>query len=624
MYGFAGKYLVADLSTKSYEIFDLPENYAKDFLGGPSLGARLLWDLMPKDTPCFDEKSVVGFVSGTFNNTPVFFGGRYTVVSKSPFYNGFNDANGGGFFGDAIRKAGFDAIFIKGISKEPVYLYVKNRKVEFRNASGLWGRTMPEADKVLKTECNNPELSYAMIGIAGENMALEAAVMNDLHRAAARGGTAAIMGSKKLKAVVCEGNYEVEVFNKEALVEVNKKVKAKFIEMGASSSGFAKLGTSAATIPNMLCSEGQARNFSSSMVGAGHNIEQYSEFDGMDVLKKDVKKDWGCGSCPLRCGAILSHEEGKWPIKEFARPEYESWILFGVNCLNDNKEALYMCNELCNLYGMDTIGAGGTIAWAIQAYNDGALSPELVDNIDLTYGNAEGLVELTRRMVTGEGCGKVLMHGSKYASDNWNCGKEFLVLAGNMEISAHDSRRQPGYARTYFSDPTPARHVKGGISSSVYEAQRNQEERFDCKLTGFFDVLGIRDLDMVNSTGLCRFGWMKTMTVDIMLELVECVTGFKYNKQDSFFFALRSFTARHMFGYREGYTRDKFTISPVLCGIPALKDGPIADYPSVDVQRLTDNLYNILGYKWDGMPLKDSLELMGGMQYAVDYLYPKQ
>ena len=93
MYGFAGKYLVVDLSTKSYEIFDLPENYAKDFLGGPSLGARLLWDLMPKDTPCFDEKSVVGFVSGTFNNTPVFFGGRYTVVSKSPFYNGFNELN---------------------------------------------------------------------------------------------------------------------------------------------------------------------------------------------------------------------------------------------------------------------------------------------------------------------------------------------------------------------------------------------------------------------------------------------------------------------------------------------------------------------------------------------------
>ena len=173
------------------------------FLGGPSLGAKILFDNMPKNADPFGEESMLGFVPGPLNGTSAFFGGRYTVVCKSPVTGGFNDANSGGDFAMRLKNSGYDGVFINGISKTPVYIYIKDGKAEIKDASGLWGFTTVAAETALKGEYGS-KIGAALISPAGERKALMACVMNDEHRAAGRGGAGAVMGSKMLKALVVD------------------------------------------------------------------------------------------------------------------------------------------------------------------------------------------------------------------------------------------------------------------------------------------------------------------------------------------------------------------------------------------------------------------------------------
>jgi aldehyde:ferredoxin oxidoreductase len=214
MFGYTGKLLFVDLTTGQTEVRALDEATAKNFIGGPSLGAKILYDEMPANTPVFAPESMVGFVSGPTNGTGALMGGRYTVVSKSPVTGGWNDANSGGHFGPILRKSGFDGVFVKGISPKPVYIFIDDGKVELRDASKIWGLTTVETEEAIKEELGDKNVGIALIGPAGENLSNMAAVMNDNHRAAGRGGTGAVMGSKKLKALVCRGSQKLEVKDK--------------------------------------------------------------------------------------------------------------------------------------------------------------------------------------------------------------------------------------------------------------------------------------------------------------------------------------------------------------------------------------------------------------------------
>ncbi|MDR0468426.1 MAG: aldehyde ferredoxin oxidoreductase, partial [Peptococcaceae bacterium] len=221
MYGHMGKVLLVDLSAQTCEVQDLNPEWARDFLSGPSLGARYLYELMPAHTPAFAPESVVGFIAGVVNGTKSFMGGRYTVVSKSPVTGGFNDANSGGHFGPYMKKAGFDAVFVRGISEKPVYILIDDGKAELRDASALWGKKTLKTEEALRAEIGGSDFCAALIGPAGERLSYMAAVMNDGHRAAGRGGTGAVMGSKKLKAVVCRGSQSVSVSDPDEITNIN-------------------------------------------------------------------------------------------------------------------------------------------------------------------------------------------------------------------------------------------------------------------------------------------------------------------------------------------------------------------------------------------------------------------
>jgi len=188
MYGYVGKLLFVDLSNKTYEIRGLDESFAKTYVSGHLMGARVLCDEMKAGTGAFDESSMIGFMGGPLNNTKAFVSGRYTVVSKSPVYDGFNDCNSGGYFAPMLKKSGFDAVFVKGISDKPLYILLDDGKVSFHDASHLWGRTVKQTEEGLKKDLGSDrKFNAAIVGPGGERLSYMAAVMNDSHRAAARG-----------------------------------------------------------------------------------------------------------------------------------------------------------------------------------------------------------------------------------------------------------------------------------------------------------------------------------------------------------------------------------------------------------------------------------------------------
>ena len=206
LYGYTGKLLFVDLTDRSFHIEDLSEEDARNFIGGAALGAKILFDRMPAHTPAFAPESMLGFVTSPANGNAAFLGGRYTVVSKSPVTDGWNDASSGGNFGPQLKRAGFDGVFVTGVSETPVYLFIDDGKVEIRSAEAVWGKTITPTEKLLREEVGDPRAGVAAIGPAGEELSYMASVMNDTHRAAGRGGSGAVMGSKRLKALVVRGS----------------------------------------------------------------------------------------------------------------------------------------------------------------------------------------------------------------------------------------------------------------------------------------------------------------------------------------------------------------------------------------------------------------------------------
>lgn len=622
MYGYIGKMLFVNLSTGAMEERELSRELAKDYIGGPALGARILYEEMPAHADVFGPESMVGFISGPLNGTGAFFGGRYTVVSKSPVYNGWNDANSGGSFGPMLKKAGYDAVFVKGIAEKPVYLWIDNGHVEIRDASNIWGMMVVEAEKALYKELSDDRVGAALIGPAGEKCSYMAAVMNDGHRAAGRGGTGAVMGSKKLKAVVCRGKHEVKVADKEKLIATNKTI-ADFIKNGPMAKpigGIGTYGTGIGFMPSVLSGDASIRNWTSALEATSFTEEDMIKLSPLKMDERFKVKRFGCSTCPLRCGAIYKVEEGKWPLEETGRPEYESIGAFGNQVLCDDPLAMIKCNDLCNVYGMDTISVGGTLGWAVECFNEGLLSKEQLDGLTPYWGDAEAMVALTEKICKMEGCGKILGMGSKYAADHYGVGHEFLFVASGIEIAQHDPRLSPGYIRTYELDPTPGRHVKGGLAK--FNNHQTREEKYSFKDTGFEDVREVVSTEFMNNSGLCVFS-IRCVPPGAHIKLVEAVTGIPMTMKYVHELGVRSFTQRHAFNLREGLRRKNFYVTDRMKGIPPLSVGPLKGI-TLDAEKLGDSFYIAMGYYLDGVPHRDMLKLTGGLEHVLKDLYPDQ
>ena len=469
--GYMGKISFVDLSSGEIRTEGLDEKLCRSFIGGYGIGARIVFSRQRAGVDPLGPENTLGFMTGPLTGTDFPFGGRYTVfVGKSPLTGGWGDANSGGDFGPYLKFSGYDGVLFTGVSKKPVYLLIKEGRAELREANHLWGKDTAETEDILKSELGK-EARVACIGPAGEKRSLISCVINNTGRAAARSGVGAVMGSKRLKAVVVIGAAPVPVADGQKARELRKEYLGRF---GETANLFKRYGSSGITAQFVETGECPVKNWSG--VGS-RDLPNAGLISDESVINLQERK-YGCYRCPISCGGHMKAGTGEYRYPAGAhKPEYETLGAFGGMCLNDHLESIIMANDLCNRYGIDTISAGATIAFAMECYEKGIISKEDTDGIELTWGNHQALVAMTEKMGKREGIGDILADGVKGAAEKIGKGAErYAIHIHGQEPAMHDPRNTPSFATVYQSDPTPGRHMQG--SCAHFEMMSVEEFEF--------------------------------------------------------------------------------------------------------------------------------------------------
>jgi aldehyde:ferredoxin oxidoreductase len=609
--GYIGKILFVDLDSGTVEEEALDDSLCRDFIGGYGIGARIIFSRQKGNANALGPDNILGIATGPLTGSTRCWGTRYTVMAKSPLTGAWGDANSGGEFGPFLKFSGYDAVFFRGISNRPVYLLCKDGKAELRDAAFIWGKDSYETVELLKSELG-ADFRIASIGPAGEKQALIASVITDNFRVAARAGLGAVMGSKKLKAVVAMGKNRVPIADKERLNEVTKK----FVNYKKDNPAWVtlrKYGTCGATYTHILTGDCPIKNWSSAGAQAFPNVEAISEKRITDLLDKRH----GCWHCPSPCGGLL--EEGKQYkyAKGAYKPEYESIASFGPMCLNHNLESIIMASDICNRYGVDTISAGATIAFAIECYENGIIAKGDTDGIELTWGNDAAIVAMLNRMVKREGFGDILADGSRMAAQKIGRGADkYAVHVHGQEPANHSPLFSRHFATGYVVDAEPGRHTQAGLASAtqggaaegLYLPSLHDPASTDW---GKMEAL-IRNLQHIaHCSGVCLFGYW-FMPREALPTLLSCITGWEVTLDELATIGERISTIRQAFTVREGLRPPKdFMLQGRPVGQPALKEGPMANI-TVDVKSLRDNYFKAMDWNpVTGIPSKEKFLKLG-------------
>lgn len=618
-----GKMLFIDLTQGEIKEETLDEKLCRDFIGGYGIGARLLYSRQKGGVDPLGPENILGLITGPLTGSTRCWGSRYTAVAKSPLTGAWGDANSGGEFGPFLKFAGYDAVFFTGISEKPVYLLLKDGAAELRDATFLWGKETYETADVLKSELGR-DLRIASVGPAGEKKALLASIMTDNFRAAARAGLGAVMGSKRLKAVVAMGNKEIPIANKEALSQATKKF-LPYIKTSVTGAVMRATGTCGNTAGNVLTGNCPTKNWAGAGTLDFPNVVAVSDKSVIDLQYKRH----GCWRCPNPCGGLMdAGKQYKYP-KGTYKPEYETIAGFGPMCLNDNLESIIMANDICNRYGIDTISVGATLAFAIECYENGIITKGDTDGIELTWGNHHAIIAMLNKVVKREGLGDVLADGVRVAAQKIGKGAEqYAIHVHGQEVPYHDSRFAPSFATAYVAAAEPGRHTQGGLCPieeglpvEGLEIPPIGRDRTVYRGKGPIEALLTNLLHITNCSGICSFGSF-TMPREAEPTLLSSITGWDLTPEELVTTGERISAIRQAFTLREGLKPPKdFRLPGRSIGEPPATRGPLANV-TVDVKALSDDYYEALG--WDpgtGTPSKKRLLDLGLDDAAAD-LWP--
>jgi aldehyde:ferredoxin oxidoreductase len=593
--GYMGKLLFVDLSKGEIKEESPDENLYRDFMGGYGLGARIIYSRQPGGVDPLGPESIIGFVTGPLTGMRgMVMAPRFTVVGKSPLTCGWGDANSGGYFGPYLKFAGYDAVFFSGISPKPVYLFIDNGQAELRDAGHLWGKDSRETDEGLKSGLG-ANVAVACIGPAGESLSLISGIMHDIGSAAARSGLGAVMGSKRLKAVAARGTKEVPIPDKEKVTQAGKEFLGQYL--GDYYERFKRWGTCGDNANAALNGDSPVKNWA----GVGMVDFPNAKAIGGDAMIALQERKHGCLWCPIRCKGVMKAGSGRDFTYEAGshKPEYETSAAFGMLLLNDNLESIVKANDICNRYGLDTISAGATVAFAVECYENGIISKEDTGGIELGWGKSQAIVTMTEKMARREGFGAVLADGVKRAAERIGKGAEkYAIHAGGQELAMHDPKLMSIFATAYECDSAPGRHTSGAMDAMYSSIMR-----------------------IMDTSGMCMLQWTSAPQMD-MAKIISAALGREVSMQDLMKIGERISHIRQAFNAREGIDPQSRKMSsgrPV--GVPPLGAGPTANV-TVDAESMRANYFKGMG--WDlktGKPSRERLMALGLDDVAQD-LWP--
>ena len=603
---------IIDLGTGEITYESMTPELVKDYIGGYGIGAKFIMERQDAGVDPLGPDAWLGFTTGPLTGTDAPGGNRFTVVGKSPKTGGWGDANCGGKFGPRMKMAGFDHLFFKGIASEPVILVIEDGKAELKPAGDLWGKNCLETEDRLEAEYG-AKTSVACIGKSGENVSLLACVINDKGRAAGRSGLGAVMGSKKLKAIVARGTGSVPVADPEGIKELRKEMLDFYKKDNGAYDLMSQFGTAGVTVPTTLMGDGPIKNWKGSV----------EDFPGLEKLNGDVvidiqNKHYGCWKCPVACGGHVTIKEGPLAGTSGHKPEYETLQAFGGDCLNDSLDAVVVANNLCNDYGTDTIATGTTAAFAMECYEKGIVTKDDLGGIELTWGNADAMIEFTKQIVSGEGpAAKIFGNGQKAAiAILGEKAAECATHAGGEELPMHDPRCKTGLGASYVIDATPGRHTQWSawnVEDGFVAPGLNPPEsgKYEWDKRGPTHAYQSNFGHSMNSAGLC---WFVTNCgkADAMPRGLSMATGLDFSMEDLAVCGARIAAVRMCFNAREGIQNMRdFKLSPRNEGRPPLAAGPNA---GITVENDTQIKSYLATMGWNtetGYPTADALSGLG-------------
>lgn len=444
-----------NLSTGEIKVEKLDLELAHKFIGGRGLGTKILYDEGVATVEPLSPENKLVYITGPMTGAAAPSTGRYMVVTKSPLTGMIACSNSGGIWGAKLKHAGWDAIIVEGQAPEWTYISIEDDKIQLLDAREYLGMMSEEMDTKLK-EKHGPTASVLNIGPAGEKQVLLAAIMNDKDRAAGRSGVGAVMGSKKLKAIVVKSSRIKldNIADEEALKEATKKAMDVLMANPVTSSGLKQLGT--AILVNIINNVGSlpTKNWQESY------YEQAEDISGEALAEKYLVRPGACYRCPIACGRIINvngHVTGG--------PEYEPLWAYGANCGNNDLNVIDECNMLCNEYGLDAISTPCTIAAAMELYQRGAIKEEDCAGVPLEWGSTKALVEWTKRMGNPETELDWLMSsGSARLCEHYGM-PEISMSVKKQEMPAYDARGIQGIGITYATSNRGGCHVRGYMIS---------------------------------------------------------------------------------------------------------------------------------------------------------------
>ncbi len=615
--GSNNRVLEIDLTNKKFHESSIEKKDRDMYLGGKGMGLKLLYDRIEPGIDPLGEKNIIAFTMGVLMGTGAPCSGRFEAVTKSPLTGIFCSASCGGPFGMALKTSGWDAVIISGRANAPIYLVIDSRGVQFKPAKGIWGKDTEAAQVALLKEGSGA----LAIGPAGENLVHYANIASG-HRFLGRGGMGAVLGSKNLKGIVAKGG-EVKIIpaNKKKFTRSSKRF-FKYINTNPITSGsYRDFGTNANVNLSNAAGILPVRNFTGGSHGEAHKLS------GETMAERFDTKYSTCKPCVIMCG-----HKGKIDGKDRQIPEYETIGLLGSNLEIFDPLAVSEWNELCGKLGMDTISAGGTIAWAMEATEKGLIKT------NLKFGSTTGVSQMLKDIVYGKGIGKDLALGSKAASKKHG-GEDFAIQVKGMEMAAYDPRGAVGHGLSYATANRGACHLSTSLFTleAYFNMASPNATRGKHTMVKFFEDV----YAAMNSLHICHFTafavfleppliklsptpmlWALTqnltplalnlMDVSLWPELWHATVGKPYIPYISMLNFRKTGERIHLLerymNTREGISRKDDTLPLRL-----LNEGRKCDPKErgVPLEKMLDKYYRARGYDKNGIPKKRKLKSLG-------------
>ncbi len=550
-------------------------------------------------------------MTGPLTGTKFFSSDRFEVITKSPLTGIYTESDCGGRWGESLKKCGLDGVLIKGKAKEPVYIIIKDREIQMRNASHLWGKDTFETDKLVKREVG-PKSKVVSIGIAGENLVNFACIISEGRhgRAVGRAGAGAVMGYKNLKAIAVLGSKEVNIAHEQ---KFNQFIKSLAPYMVESTEHLRKFGTSVGVEYYEEVGELPIKNWYQG------NWDGAKKISGQYMAKTIFKNNYYCGRCLIGCGRTVEVLDGPYKVKRGGGPEYETIGMLGSNCLIDDIKIISKANELCNKYGLDTISTGSAISFCMEAYERGLVNKRETGGLKMTWGNGQALLKMIEKIAHRKDLGEILGEGLvKTCEKIGGCAKEFANHVKGLDLPAHDPRAKVSLALGYATSNRGACHLQAFthdfengtfIPDLGYNRTLN---RFETKGKAQLVADCQNLMSMFDSLHCCKFIIFGGITVNPLVKALNLVTGWTFTNKDFLKTGERIFNLKRLYNVREGITRKDDTLPPRILINP--RGGGAGDnLPSLN--KMLRDYYRIRGWDEFGIPTRETVQKLGLKEY---------